>query len=170
MPRSWPYCPPRRGRTTFSHMYILLSQLNLQTQPTTAPAFTMLHVVHVFRRKSLIAAPCTDIMILEIWCRRRSFRSTTLDSSSKIPPEDSTISHPGCRSAIPHSSAPLPAKNRPIPDTVRLSHVYVDLLHVTASSSSQSCTPPKHTNYRYLLHFFDRRQEVISDFLIACYM
>ena len=115
MPRRWPYCPPQRGRTTFCYIYLLLSQLNLQTQPTTAPAFTMLHVVHVFHRKSLIAAPCTDIMILEIWCRRRSFRSTTLDSSSKIPPEDSTISHPGCRSAIPHSSAPLPAKNRPSP-------------------------------------------------------
>ena len=164
MPRSWPYCPPRRGRTTFCYMFLLLYLLNLQTQPTTAPAFTMLHVVHVFHRKSLIAAPCTDIMILEIWCRRRSFRSTTplilnlvqmytcTKFSAQIPPEDSTISHPGCRSAIPHSSAPLPAKNRPIPDTVRLSHV------MSLRRRRRSRAPRRNTltTIMYLLHFFDR--------------
>ena len=42
MPRRWPYCPPRRGRTTFSYMYLLLYQLNIQTPHTAAPAFTRL--------------------------------------------------------------------------------------------------------------------------------
>ena len=42
MPRRWPYCPPRRGRTTFSYMYLLLYQLKLQTPHTAAPAFTRL--------------------------------------------------------------------------------------------------------------------------------
>ena len=42
MPRRWPYCPPRRGRTTFSYMYLLLYQLNIQTPHTATPAFTRL--------------------------------------------------------------------------------------------------------------------------------
>ena len=33
MPRRWPYCPPRRGRTTFSYMYLLLYLLIFKHRP-----------------------------------------------------------------------------------------------------------------------------------------
>jgi hypothetical protein len=41
VPFRWPQCPPRRGRTTFSHIYLFPFQLILQTPPAAALAFTI---------------------------------------------------------------------------------------------------------------------------------
>ena len=80
MPRRWPYCPPRRGRTTFSYMYLLLYQLNLQTRHTAAPAFTSLRRQYKYagiinmpppvqiddfpplKSRSSVSGPCTRVV------------------------------------------------------------------------------------------------------------
>ena len=99
MPRSWPYCPPRRGRTTFSYMYLLLYQLIFKHRPpslrpsqySTASINTPVEIRRRRRRKSQTSEKYYQIrcslilyLYLQIWHNSAVTNSRRLNSTAQI--------------------------------------------------------------------------------------